>query len=558
VLLEKIKEHEGEDMKILIVDDETLVRIGIKSCIQSYYDSYEIHEAVDGNQALMIIKEMKPELVITDIKMPAMDGLQLIENTNKLGLNIKFIVLSCFDEYEYVRQAMKMGAKDYILKHKMDPENIYSLIENVKMELEALSGPGAPAEIQNKDSIDILKQEFIKSLIRGNLHSQDFINKKIRDYHMRLHGKLFVLCILGIDDYRKVKERYSERDDHLLTYSVCNIVDELLGNIGNGEIAYYSQNQFIILLSFDTAEQKEIFQCVVNTVREIQGTLQQYLEISTSYSIVSMARPIRELNKCYEKAQKVDEYNFFKGNQSITFDYEIIQFKEKGNISELPDPDSFYSQLIILDKDNIKSAIQQVIENAAKVYQPEPVKLKKFFLGFLDKVIKRLLEHTDVINNKIEFYNDLNFRISQAESLQDLNECITNIISSVRKSLYERKVRINSPIVLKVIKLMENRYYENISLEQVAEELKVNPSYLSRVFKKEMTENFIDFLTTVRIKKAKELLKTTELSVHEIAVDVGYINQQYFSKVFKKSTNLTPSEYKLKYLNGNAGDERDA
>lgn len=545
-------------MKILIVDDETLVRIGIKSCIQNYYGSYEILEAVDGNQALKLIKEMKPELVITDIRMPAMDGLQLIENTNKLGFNIKFIVLSCFDEYEYVRQAMKMGAKDYILKHKMDPENIYNLIENVRMELEAFSGPSMHAAIQSKDSIDILKQEFIKSLIRENPHSQDYINQKIRDYHMRLHGKLFVLCILSIDDYRKVKERYSERDNHLLTYSVCNIVDELLGNVGSGEIAYYSRNKFIILLSFETAEQKEIIQFVASTVREIQGTLQQFLEISTSYSIVSTARPIRELHKCNEKAQKVYEYNFFKGNRAITFDYEIMQFKEKKNILQLPDPNSFYSQLIFMEKDNIKFTVQQLIYDAVQVFQPESVKLKNFLLDFLDKVIKRLVDNTDVINNNIEFYNDLNFKISHTESLHELNECITNMIATIRKSIYEREASFNSPIVLKVIKLMKNRYYEDISLEQVAGELKVNPSYLSRVFKKEMKKNFIDFLTTVRIKKAKELLKTTELPVHEIAVNVGYINQQYFSKVFKKATNLTPSEYKLKYLNGNMGDEGDA
>lgn len=534
-------------MRILIVDDETLVRIGVKSCIQSQYNSYEIIEAVDGKQALEIAREMKPQLIITDIKMPVMDGLQLIENVNKLELDTRFIVLSCFDEYEYVRKALKMGAKDYILKHKMDPENIYSLIESVKAELDTAGANKNSLVVQNKDSIDIIKQEFIKSLIRENSYSQDFVNEKVKKYNMRLKGKQFSLCILGIDNYGEVKERYTERDHYLLTYSVCNIADELLSNYGNGEVAHYSQNKFLILLAFDTNDQKELLQSTFNIIKEIQTTLQRYLNILSSYGITTPVPSLRGLFKYYGKAQKVYEYKFYKGNKSIIFDYEISQLEEgKGNYL-LPDAESFCSQLFCCDKEDISPVVQQMLKGIAGVFEPYPEKLKLFVIDLMEKTLKKMADNYDLFENTIS-YKELIPKISQAENICYLSDSLCGMLNQIAKGFREKEKRFCSPMVLKVIKLLESRYEENISLEQVAEELKVNPSYLSRAFKKETGENFVDYLTNIRMKKAKELLKATELSVHEVALHVGYPNQQYFSKVFKKLCNITPTEFKINYL----------
>jgi two-component system response regulator YesN len=540
-------------MKILIVDDETLVRVGIKSSLQSWGNDYEIVEAADGAQALAIAREIRPDLVMTDIKMPVMDGIELIRNAIASNIDTTFIVLSCFSDYEYVREALKLGARDYILKHKINLEDIRDLVEGLEREL-ATAKPDAGKFNRPSTTGQSTKQELLPQLLTSGEQLPELL-KELRNRHARLEGNRYILALLGLDQVAELKSHYPDQD-LLLINSILNLADETFTNFGTGEIAYLQNYQFLIVLALPTHSEQEAITTAIKIMSEVQNTLLKYLEVSATVSIAHVAN-FKNWSSAWQRVKQQYQLKFFKGKGALILPADPLPLNHQANL--LP---SYFEDLISGECLDPVAKIRRSIEKLYRDYSLTENALKDYICDFLINTLSQLSKtrskEPEEIRPNHGCYNQIMTRIMKTETLEELQEVLSDYLLQYFGES-EPAVWINSPAVLEVVRILKSEYREEISLEQVAERINANPSYLSRAFKKETGKNFVEYLTETRLGEAQKYLETTDLPISEIAGRVGYSNQQYFSKVFKKCYGVAPWDYRMEYLNSDLRREsRDA
>ena len=538
-------------MKIMIVDDEPLVRIGIKSIIQKAFQGYEIFEAENGQKAIQTIEAEHLDLVITDIRMPVMDGLSLIENTKSLNCVCTFIVLSCHADYDYVRKAMKLGAKDYILKHKINPEEIIRLIEDIeeRVKSDAVNNSCNLNDIPLKSDREIIKREYLKSLfVPGYFHHDSIVNK-FEDYGIRLRTTGIFLCLFEINYFNKVKENYPESDLHLLVLSVLNMSTNILSNYETGESVYLHENRFAIILnSYHSSKQKankEILQ-IVNTIKK---NFEDYLNLITTWAIIPDIASIDQILDCFDRASVLLEFRFYRKTGTILFEHEIAAYQFKKNTQiDLSTRNDHVKLLAETETRNIEDKVCYIFDRIKPIFQPYSKPFKKYVLLLITKIHDEIMKSHSIYNGFDVNYEEIFYKLDTLDTIQDVKEFLVDYLSNL-KNLHSSHINsYHSPIVLNALSFIKSHFMENISLNDVAKFLNANPSYLSRIFKQEMSTSLVEYLTSVKIKKAKEYLCETNKSVGEIASKTGYQNQQYFSKTFKKIVGLSPLEYRAKAL----------
>ena len=234
--------------KIMIVEDEPIVRLALKSLVDWKHWGFNMDlEASNGKQALKLLSE-NPEvnIIITDINMPVMDGLELISEINDRGLGISIVVLSAYNEYSLVRQAFKLGVSDYILKTEMDPEGILKLLKDVASKRD-LSGNNS--RVKSELDSNFIRYRLLKDLIDQGDATE--LESKVREYGIRLGRKNIVICFLWIDDYRTVEDRYDANSLKAFVKSAVNAIYQILNQISCGEAIYLSPQEYVVFLTYD-------------------------------------------------------------------------------------------------------------------------------------------------------------------------------------------------------------------------------------------------------------------------------------------------------------------
>lgn len=533
-------------IKILIADDEPLVRIGVKSSIDWEANGFElIAEASNGEQALRLVDELLPEIVITDIKMPVMDGIELIREIKQKYPHILCLVLSCHDDYEYVREAMKLGAEDYFLKTHMVPDSILKVIGGLKGKLDS-NREKAINESKNKrilgECISILTDNFIKDLISDLFVSRQELEEKLKLYNLGCMESKYALLVLQIDDFRNVKKKYVEKDEKLLQFSIKNMLEELYGRVFGFRMFIDNSEEYIICWPVDSgAVPGKAAEQLVSVAQKAVRIIKDYLNISISVGISLTHKGLAEIKDAYGECKQALKFKFFRGKGCIVAYSDIRRVTTVSKLEIIDEALENELKLAVkaLDCEAV-SGILNCIEN--KVLNCG------FFVDekFVRKVYINLIEAFNVClreeNMGVKEDTDPYRQVLDAEDIGEIGliagDYFKESISRVLK-LSEDKNRFCINQALEYI----NSYYDReISLQFIGEKVGLNPSYFSRFFKKETGESFIDYLTRVRIERSKQLL-SRGMKAFDVAEKVGYPNYTYFSKLFKKVVGVNPSDY---------------
>ncbi|MFC6335211.1 helix-turn-helix domain-containing protein [Paenibacillus septentrionalis] len=538
--------------KLMIVDDELLMRIGIRSMINwEVYGFQIVAESTNGKEALEVAKSMKPDLIITDIKMPVMDGLQFIREASKALAYCKYVIVSNFDEFGYVKEALRLGAIDYLIKSEITPETLIELLTTFSSKSEVHHGALYPSIIKAdlSQSLTHLKESFFKDLISGLLDEKDAISKS-QQLQIAVESQPLVVMKLRIDQFTVVRRKYVEKDEKLLRFSVVNILEEIIPRKWNKEIVVESSSEYLIIANLPLETEDIIETDIRKLCNNIQRTIKDFMNMSISIGISSFVESFRNVRMAYHEADQALRYRFFLGSGHILFYHDV-----KGDMSFLKDFD-----------EGSKGEIHNQTDAANQLHV-----VNEMNLSFACDSNK-LTAYFD------SFRMDLNHRQANEKMIREAYIRLTESISTCMPANYQKTVALPyealftaetwdevhqivfdyaEKCLLSDCKNPEqrsytemavefiNRYYsENISLQSVANQINVNPSYLSRLFKQEMGENFVAYVTRVRIERAKSFLENSHYKIYEIADKVGYHNYTYFSKIFKKVVGVSPEEYR--------------
>ncbi|QGQ44961.1 response regulator transcription factor [Metabacillus sediminilitoris] len=526
--------------KIILVDDDYLVLEFLTHMIPwaelgfSVVGSYQ-----NGTQALEHIKTEMPDVIITDIGMPKMNGIELIRHIKEWNSTIYSIILSCHDDFHFAQQALKLETFDYILKESMEATMIEDLLSRLKEKLDQEKTTNMKKnqmEYLIKENLLVLKRRFLHAMIDDKQENKLWWEQQRHELGLASINQCTpLLCF--IDRYVEMKEAFVS--DELLKFSIDNLVNEILNQTGNGISIFYKDSMFFIF--FPHGQRLEMEMIIQKALRVIYNKLQEYLNISISTIIGENCTSIEQLVQRLKGMITTSSQRFY-----MRFGYfglvEQEDFTAENIFSCYTDAMQELKSLIIQeDVEELEKSLRKWVSFIEeKRYHPESVRewMMKIFLDIKLKFNSmQNFESTYSVSVSDHF-------ITNVETIYQLEEELVSIFKRFIRSMIEINELPKRNEILKAQKYVLMNLNKKITLSDVAEHLHLNPSYFSRLYKKNTNENFIDYVTKSKMERAKELIDQSNESIEKISEMLGFDCKSYFIKTFKKYYGVTPKDYK--------------
>lgn len=528
---------------VLLVDDEMLIRTEIKLMFNWEENGYYLcGEASSGKEALEVIYRNHPQIVISDVRMPDMDGLELAHRISMEQMNIKVILLSNYDDFEYVRSALKYGVSDYILKHSLSSS---TLLESLSRASAAIKKEPASTDTLRKtmNNIQALKEKFVQQLISGFFRSSDEISQHLRilDLEMDIH---FILPVaMAIDNYTSTLGKKSIKDRSLLEYAIINITNEITNQQATGLVANMSEGLFAIILSFKyITSQAHTEMNIYSILDSVSSCINKFLEISVSFSFGEICSNISKIPKNFEQSKEHLNSRFYLGkNCVIRNSQQVIPSPGITGLS-LETEKEIISHL----KLGNLNVLESIIENLFKGMKDKKLSVSGVHMisnDLLGILIRNCKEKG--VNLQGMFPGDLTIYeiLMTIETIDEIKDWFLVLFKKVVEIAKKEEIFSSSEYVKKAITYIKAHYTENIFLPDVADSLGIAKTYLSSLFKSETGIGFVDYLNNLRMSKAKVLMEEERYEIKEIINMCGFNNYEYFFKLFKKKFGRTPKEY---------------
>jgi Response regulator containing CheY-like receiver domain and AraC-type DNA-binding domain len=536
-------------LNVIIVDDELLMRIGLKSMI--HWEEHGFHisgEAANGKEALELAARQRTDLIVTDIKMPVMDGLELIRQASGRLEGCKFVILSCLEEFHYAQEAVRLGAIDYLIKSDLKPEQLVGVLRTVRDKLEGhtlgLAG-NAVLGTEYKEGLGYLKETLFKELFSGYRSAEEVIDRSAA-LRIALLPQEMLVVKLRVSRFDDIRRKYVEQDEKLLRYSIVNIIEELVPKRWRSEIVVENSADYLLIMNVPSSEARAEATGRLAPQEALDGlfgkiftSMKEFLNIKLLAGVSGICSGFGGLRKAYKEADLALRNHFYgNGTSGSVLYYGTPEGSAERTRGAFP-----------FGREDAAELRRQV-ERGDGVTYLDGLRSRMYGEGVSELGCRKLyLRALSVIASCFPFVPELEDeghasyeRIMKEETLESLHRSVLRFLAECR----ERNAWMDGPrsYAEQARAIMAEQYGGNISLQSVAGEINVNPSYLSRVFKNETGENFIGYLTRIRIEKAQQLLRNKQLKVYEVAHMTGYPNTAYFSKIFKKATGVTPEEYR--------------
>ncbi len=514
---------------VLIVEDEMLISIGIQNMIAwSELDMVVVGDARNGKEGLELYYQERPDVILTDIKMPIMDGLEMIREIRKQDKETRIIVLSCYEEYGLVRDAFKIGISDYILKLEMFPEDMNNVIQKVKQELLDADIGGKKEKNSERSTwthkdIESICRDFI--FYQGSTY-QEF--KNVMDA-MSIKENQLTVCIMEGDSYQDKQDIETERR------IVVNLIQELLSENDRGVVFEEQSNRYLLLLSFaETESGAERKTKLERLLQRIQHVIENYIGSRMVFGISHFDDSYMNLHKMYQEALKAVQWSFLLQEDITCYGSRTAMRKLEKMLIQFEEKVSQDNRLT----DNCKDEILQKISILKSIQEPELGVIKETFRHLIYRVSFDV-RHYDAI---LKMVFDSTEKIRLASSLDELIRIFENLIEMMPKD--QEYMSVNGEVKQAIIYIREHYNETDISLLKVAGVVGLNKEYFSSLFKKNTGMGFSEYVNKIRMNKACELLKTTTLRTYEVAQRVGVQDESYFSRVFKKIVGMRPNDYR--------------
>jgi two-component system response regulator YesN len=510
--------------KVLLVDDERIIREGIRDAINwGEHGLFCVGAVSNGIDAYEMITKDPPDIVITDIKMPILSGLELIEMVKKKYPEIKFVVLSGYSEFELANKAMRYGVKHYLLK-PINEQKLIEVLEEIKDEI-----------VQVKEKEDFIKRNSEKlkkvmplvkeQFIRDFITNKNYTNEEF-DYYKKLLNideeevRMLMLHLEGSFGFEEM-------------ISLRNISIDIFGEENVSFNLIFRDQVIFLIRDIDENKMMDLINLIKKNFSSYYG-MEFTTAYSNSYSFDNAPLMYKEVQECLEHkfylgegsiiTKKDIEFRSDLRQDNITFDFEKIAMAVKGG--------NIHNVNIEIDKVFSKLSDIRCEINIARTYCTE--------------LLMTIIRHCE--SDRMNSYIKKAIKIQEVIELDQINEFIKGIAYEITNSNFAGIKTRHSKLVQNIIEHVEgNIGNEDLSLKWIANELMfTNVGYLSRLFNKEMSENFPHYVMRLRMEKAQQLIQVSEVEkIYEVAEIVGWgSNPQYFSQLFKKYTGYSPKEYK--------------
>ncbi len=531
-------------LKVLIVDDFEPDRITLRE-ILSTFSSLNIEiigECEEGQQALEFVNKYQPDIVVTDIEMPFIDGLGLTRNLNISFPHIKIIFCSLYDDFEYAKKAVSLSSYGYVLK-PIDKLELYECIKSASnaIERELIF---KEEQLRNKTLLEGSKPLMANKLLREVVLNSDFDSvdfwEKISFLKVNFVKGAYAVIYLEVDKFDKQGNNIVLLDKHIL--KIDEVISRLKKNLGVDQIIRLDNLHYVIPLSHCEPEGiRAMLTQYATRILEETCNSDLYFTLSTS----QIYQEIQELHKGLEQCKKIMDQKFYLGHNQLLSKSMLIA-KEDSKFDRKLLQEQIKKLLALQEEEEIKNELYSLVEPLKKELNKKEI-LHLCFSILLQE--NRMIQEQNLTDeNFLGSESQLWERLNQFETLESTLLWLVSQLQEVIQYLSLPNRTKQSSLVSRIIDFLNNNYSLNIGLNDVSEELALTPNYLNSIFRNSLGVTITDYILSKRLDQARLLLKDQNLKVYEIGNSVGFKNTAYFCSVFKKSTGLTPKQYREKYV----------
>lgn len=530
-------------IKIMIVDDEYVIRQGIITSIE--WESMGmtiVGEAANGREAYEKALSLEPQIIVTDVRMPIMDGLELTKLLRETMPKVRVIIISGYDEFQYAREALRMGVSEYLLKPIGADELVKLMLKQCNEIIKECSETDRETKIKSifDENFYFMQERFINNVVRGENCDWELIPEKSRELNLDLCGKDYQSVIIDIDDYLRITENMSSGQKKAIKDNVKTIADRIIYP-STGSLFFLSENGYL----FSIINVKDSNRYDLNNLyREIQYEVGKSHGITVTLGLSSIQKHIYGIPQAFGEAIQTISNKAFKGKNQIISINDVNRAQASAPVIY---PASEEKEIIncirALDSEKLNGVLDRMYMKLSDS-EADYKDIKNICLRLITIAEIQLEELGIAYGNQNKKQLDHYVEIEKYETVEDIKEWNKGIFHTIINAIQSSKNDKFKGIVKVALQYAHEHYYEDIGVEHLAAITYVTPNYFSRVFKKEMGRSYTEWLNTVRLDKAKALLKDLKLKVYEVAEEVGYSDYKIFTHNFKKYVGCTPKEYR--------------
>lgn len=510
---------------LLVVDDEKVICEGLKHRINLLRipKLNSIKTALNGREALKIIDKDPPDIIITDIRMPEVGGLELIETVSRNKPNIKFIVLSGYETYDYIRSAFKLGAVDYLLKPVSSDDLEYHLCSLIKKLDNEQKLKNFETEKNTENSNVLLIQLLLSQYLHPKVEKKILVKLKELFPH-----NFFIAGIIAIEynlDYRKNLDLISGQFELLI---------KKLSYKRHLKFSYLFNHSKYPVIIFNISK-KELYPRIVKLMKDFTNNLEKILPLNLVAATSSVMNSVSSIKKLYSQAEEAISYRIMYGSNQVIEYCNLPAKSQKLNLSKgdfigienalkLRSVKQFN---LLIDKYFSREFLKtQTIENVKKLYH---VILKKI---------------TDIMNCQEYFLTEENKKdFDKFFSLEEMKSYLKDYLYKILQYISQHE-ETEKTVVDIAIKYLKENYMKEVNMAEVSNMVSMNYSYFSKLFKNQTGMTFSEYLLMLRMEESKRLLKDPVIKIYEVSSMVGYENAHNFSRAFKNYFGISPKEFR--------------
>jgi two-component system response regulator YesN len=530
--------------KILIADDE----INICSLILNLIDWDELElnvvgTAQDGIEAYSLIEQNYPDIVITDIKMPGIDGLELIKKTIDANIKTHFIVISGYKLFDYAHTAIKYGVQNYLVKPIIKSEltmvlkKICAEISNEKETKQKYLKIISDATI----SIEKLHKNFINDLIHNDI-SSTYLNSEYieKEYHYKLTPGYFCIGIIHIDSTSN-----TDKNSISLFSQITDIISaELVFNCSDHE-CIESKNDIVFFMNYSKNKSLSIHRSINYIFSNIKETLRLTPSYKLTIGIGNLLSNIKDIRKSYLLAVMAIKSRYILGYDKVIQSSSIKNTQENFTTSASYSITKHFKRIIDgLNKEQCANEADQFFMGYLPLFTKYPYLAPEFALLIVNNFINVFFIAFNIKLSINEIQKSIHSNFYNCCTFDDLRSFISFWVHYVIDEYFKINDERDSKIISEAKQFIRNNYQNRIEISEIAQIVYLSPTYLGLLFKKQTGQTFHEYLIDVRMEKAKELLIGFKLNIKEISHLTGYRDVKYFSKLFQKHVGLKPTEYR--------------
>ena len=524
---------------IVIFEDDYIVRRSLVESIEWEKHGFIVKGiAEDGEKGIALIDKLHPDIIVSDIKMPFIDGIEIARYVRDTYPESRVVLLTGYDEFDFIQEALRLRVFDYVMK-PVEDEYLLKVLKNAADDI----NNQLRLKKQLSESMPVLRQQFLSGLITGRIKKDDILSE-LQFHGIQFEEGPFCVYTIKVDGYQDESQRKNLSEINILKLNIINMLSSIF-NESLPSLIFDTGIRLVVILKFFEVGEEVLTDKSIEAGEMMLNEINHRLKTIITIGVGRVYYGYDNIPVSYEESQAALEYRHIFGKGQVLH-IEDTGFPTVSGLMEFRGRDKDIAMKVKLGLAN--DAIDIINDIEKELLSNDYVSLDYLKLVAIEITfhIFRELENSiynDAVSN-IDFYT-IYSEVNRAETIQEIFIIIKEMINGFASFVNNQRGKLQKSVTEEAVKYIEENFSnESLSLKDVSSYVHINPTYFSMVFKKEKGVNFSEYLLEYRMNKAMEIIKNSEKKVYEVAEEVGYSNPQYFSVCFKKYTGMSPIEYR--------------